>query len=286
MSDVFDRRWSLAVDGVQVVEPMADSLKCTFDIVHEFGGVIAYSVINIYNLSKQTVSQHLKKGSLLIFSAGYADNLGQVFNGTIVNVNTVRDDTNLITKITCTSGNKSRTKNVIASKTFAANTKPIGVIKYCVSQLGYAISIRDSDFSSEQSTTSPYAVFGDGIELLNSLSYTYKFDWTIEADTIVIIKKKSFRDGATILVSRETGMEDRPEYSEVGYVVKVRLNPKLRIGGRVDIQSDFRDFNFGALHFKEIPESVGNGVYTIKKITIKGDTHGNDWTSRIEGHTI
>ena len=79
-------------------------------------------------------------------------------------------------------------------------------------------------------------------------------------------------------------MEDIPEFTDTGYNVKSRINPKFKIGKKVKIISDLRSLNYGAMHFRTIPDTSGKGIYKIYKIVINGDSHGTVWTSKIHGY--
>ena len=46
-----------------------------------------------------------------------------------------------------------------------------------------------------------------------------------------------------------TGMEGIPIITEIGVDVNVRLNPKINIGGRFEVESEFASFNFSNIYF-------------------------------------
>lgn len=295
MSEVYQRRWQLNIDGVPVILPSNDSLRCQFDVLHEYGNVITYSTFKIYNLSTATVSRYLKKNHLLEFSAGYVDNIGQIFIGTIINVYNVREGTDVITHILCSSGNRSREKHVINPATFARNTPAVQVIRYVVKEMGYGIEIKDEQFRFDATFLSNYTVYQDGFDALDDLSTSFSFKWALSMNVIKIKKYDEHTssllyekagDSPPLLVNKENGMEGRPEYTEVGFNIKVRLNPKFFIGGQIEVKSDFKTFKLGVMNLKEIPETIGDGVYTVWRIQYTGDTHGNDWTSKLTGFTI
>ena len=76
-------------------------------------------------------------------------------------------------------------------------------------------------------------------------------------------------------------MEGIPEITEQGCDVSLRLSPKVKIGGRIDIQSELRTFNFSNLYFQDIPENAGKGIYRVFRLTHVGNTKGDDWTTKV-----
>lgn len=281
MSSIYDRRWSISVDGEVLVAPNPISLKCEFSITHEFGAKLVYSDIKIYNLTKNTVSEKIKRKSILSFSAGYEDNLGVIFTGVIVNTYTKRIGADLVTTILATSGIKLKNEHVVEGKTFKGSYEILEILEYIVDQMDYSISIEDDDF--EETVEDLTLNNGDGFEMLQGLANKYQFDYLLEGETMVFVKYGSSREGDPIEVSQLTGMEERPTYSEAGYNVRVRLNPKFKIGGKIKIKSKNINYDFAAMNYKAVADNVGDGEYTIHKMIIIGDSHGDDWSTNLEG---
>jgi hypothetical protein len=295
MGNIYQRRWYLSINGVRVINPSSDSLRCKFDVLHEFGDVITYSTFKIYNLAPSTVAQYFLRGNLLEFGAGYVDNIGQIFLGTITNVYDIREETDVITHVLCSASNKSREEHKITPVTFARNTPAAKIIRYVVKELGYGIDIKDEQFRFDATYLSNYTVFQDGFDALEDLSTSFSFKWAIVMGVIHIKKYDEFSksilyekagDTPPLLVNKENGMEGRPEYTEVGFNIKVRLNPKFFIGGQIEVKSDFKTFKLGVMNLKEIPKTIGDGTYTVWRIQYNGDTHGDEWTSKLTGFTI
>ena len=86
-----------------------------------------------------------------------------------------------------------------------------------------------------------------------------------------------------IKISEFTGMQGIPEVTIEGCNVKTRLNPSIKIGNIIDVESEFKTFNFGDVYFREIPPSAGSGRYGVYKLTHTGDSYGDDWTTSIVG---
>jgi len=74
-----------------------------------------------------------------------------------------------------------------------------------------------------------------------------------------------------------------PEITEIGADVVVRINPTLKIGGQFEIKSEFAQVNYSNVYFQDVPETLGQGVYTIQKLQFDGDSYGDVWDTKVSG---
>lgn len=283
MSNYNDRRWSVDIDGSEfIAETSGRQFKCTFEILHDFGGYTSYADLAFYNLSVDTANEAFKRGKSLSFRAGYVESVDTIFSGTIRNVIRERRGPDTITRVICRGGKLTDEQTQI-NETLGNGVTATSVIRTCATALGYPIVMDDAQFSD----VAPYiygpTLQGDPRSLLDKLAYTHKFDYIIENDKLVVVRKGSYREGTVNIISQFTGMEGIPEITEVGADVVTRLNPKIRIGGRFRIESELARFNFSNLYFRDIPESAGQGEYNIFRIAYTGDTWGDAWSNKITG---
>lgn len=286
MSRYTDRRWSLSVeDEVLIEETSGRQFKCTFTILHDFGGFTSYAEINLYNLTDDTINRMFKRGKSLTFRAGYSDSIDTIFKGTIRNVFPERRGPDKITKVICRGGKLAVDQSQI-NQTLGANTQLVDIIRACGTSMGYPIVIDDSQFSDIAPYPYGYTLQGDPRTYLDELAQTHGFDYVVENERLVVVRQGYTRQGTVNIISQFTGMEGIPEISEIGVDVVTRLNPKLRIGGRFRIESDLATFNFSNLYFRDVPESAGQGEHKIIKIEYTGDTWGDAWSNKIFGLRI
>lgn len=255
--------------------------KIVFTILIDFGGFISYADIAFYNLAIDTANDVIKKGLGIILKAGYVDNIDIIFEGTINNVLYERVGPDTITRVIARGGAKSEQQNV--EKSFGKNTKLVAIIKECVTALGYEIDIDESQFDNVAPYSRGYQLNGDPRVYLDKLALMHNFSYTFDKQRITILENESFLGGNPIVISQLNGMEGIPEITEVGADVVTRLNPQLKIGRRIDIQSELKSFNFSNLYFQDIPPAAGVGVYRMFKLRHEGDTWGDKWSSKITG---
>jgi len=254
-------------------------LKIVFEIMIDFSNFHSYCDCSIYNLSENSIANLFKKGAVFGLKAGYEDTIDYLFKGKIRNTYKERDGADTITRVICRGGSQPKATQ---NRTSGVNAKVSDIIKTCVNSMGYALVMNDADFADVKPYARGYTLKTDPVVNLDALALAHNFSYALELDRVIVVRDGKFRAGTPHIVSAKNGMIGIPEISEVGCDVSVRLQPKLKIGGRINIKSDLKTFNFGAVYYKGIPNNTGEGVYIIKKLTHSGDTYGDEWTSKIE----
>ena len=283
MSSYTKRQFELSVGGKVLIAATNDrQFKCTFEILHDFGGSTSYADIAFYNLKAETANKANLKGEPISFKAGYEDSIDNIFSGTIKNVLYERQGPTTITRLICRGGKLVEDQTQI-NETLGKDTKVTELIRACVTAMDYPIVMDDSQFADIDPYIYGYQLSGDPRVYLDKLSKAHGFNYVIENNRMIVLREGYTRDGDTHVVSQFTGMEGIPEITEVGVDVTVRLNPKIRIGGKFDIQSKLTTFNFSNLYFVNIPDTAGKGVHKIFKLTYSGDTKGDAWSTKIIG---
>ena len=285
MSKYTNRRWSISLnDDKLFIEATAGrQFKATFEVLYDFGGFTSYADIAVYNLSTDTANDALKRGVPITLRAGYQDSIDVIFTGVIQNVLRERQGANTITRLICRGGKLVENQAQI-NETLGVNARVTDIIRACVRAMGYPIVIEDAQFDDVDPYASGYMMSGDPRTYMDSLAKVHKFSYVIENGRVIVVRNDAYRQGSVHSISQFTGMEGIPEITEVGVDVVMRLRPKIRIGGRISVESELASFNFSNLYFVDIPQSAGQGVYRIFRITHSGDTHGDAWSTKVTGY--
>lgn len=283
MSSYTDRRWEVVIDDEQFIAPVSGrQFKIVFEILHDFGGFTSYCDLSIYNLSTDTANNAFKRGGKVAFRAGYSDSIDSIFIGTIKNVLRERRGPDTITRLICRGGKLTDEQTQIG-ETLGSGAKVTDVIRACITALGYPAVMDDAQFEDVAAYPRGYVLNGDPRVYLDKLATTHGFSYVIESERVVVVRDGSYRQGDVHIVSQFTGMEGIPEITEVGADVIIRMNPRIRIGGRFRIESELSTFNFSNLYFQDIPESAGKGEYRILRLAHTGDSWGDAWSTKITG---
>lgn len=282
MTQFYSRVWELLIDGETFIAATEErQFRIVFNVLIDFGGSVSYADISIYNLSSETSSKAFKRDSNVTLKAGYSETVDSIFKGRITNILYERQGPDTITRLVARGGSQPATQSI--NKTLGENVKLIEIIKELASSMGYPLVVKSSDFDNVPSYIRGKVLYGDPRQYLDELAKTHNFNYLIENDRMVVVGSESFRGGSPNIVSESTGMEGIPEITETGVDVTLRLTPKIKIGGRIDIQSDNKTFNFSNLYFQNIPPAAGTGIYKVYRIAHTGDSYGDSWSTKITG---
>jgi hypothetical protein len=277
---MINRQFEVLLNDETFIAPVnGRQFRVVFDILIDFGGATTYADIAIYNLSIDTANKAFKKGTILGLRAGYEETIDFIFRGAIQNVFKERSGPDTITRIIARGGSQPKTATV--NQTLGKDARLVDIIRACVSAMGYPIVIRDEDFADVPPFPRGQVLTGDPRVYLDNLSVSHKFKYMIENERVIVVADNSYRRGTPYLVSQFSGMEGIPEITENGCDVSVRLSPKLRIGGQIDVQTDLATFNFSNIYFQDVPGNAGKGIYRIFRLRHTGDSWGDTWTSSI-----
>lgn len=281
MSRFFGRQFEVLLDDKIFIEATdGKQFKIVFNVLIDFNGYHSYADIAIYNLSQNTESKAFKRGTVIGLRAGYSDDIDFIFKGKIRNSFKERVGPDTITRIIA-HGGSDVTKSI--NKSLGKNVKLSTLIRECATALELPVIINDADFSSVAPYARGYALSGDPAKILDRLANAHGFSYVVENQRLVVVGKGSNRAGAPHVVSQANGMEGIPEITEIGVDANVRITPKIKIGGRIDIQSKLKTFNFSNLYFQDIPESAGVGLYNVQRLRYSGDSWGDTWTVSVTG---
>jgi hypothetical protein len=274
------RRWELIIDNTVVISETSETqFRVQFDVTIDAEGHISYCDLTVSNLKKETINRFFKKNATIGLRAGYEESIDFIFKGRIRNVFRDRDGATVNTRIIARGGDLDR---VSINESLGENVTLAKIIQRIADRMGYPLIITKSDF--KETYPSGYAMTGSAEHYLSELSESHNFHWTIENDRLVVFSDSSERKSNVLTIDIYNGLEGIPELTEVGVDFSVRLMPKLKIGSRVKIESEFKTFNYSNIYFQDVPPSAGTGSYRIFKINHSGDNYGNTWNSKVTGY--
>lgn len=288
------RVWSMDVNGEPFIEPQIGlrTFRVAFDIQISPGDSLSLADIRIYNLLKTTAIQ---QGSSVVFRAGFEDAHDTLFTGYITNVMRERDpgSAEIITRLVCKSGDPVKDRGS-AEGSYGKGTNIVDVLRDLARSWPVQLDIDESQFADSPLFTSGYNTNGDIPTILFDLAYAFDFEWVQERGRLIITRRTMPRKVAPTLINQFTGMQGIPEVTRgpdgLGVFVSVKMNPYFRVNGKITIQSEFTTYNTGNLYFTELGgDATANGDYNIFALRQRGDSHGNLWSTEIDGireHTV
>lgn len=266
--------------------PAQDGLRITFQVTHFAGGAFSVAEITIFNVSRYAERQMLGDGSagkyeFISLEAGYDGLFGSIFVGQITNVQLHLEDGGATRGIRffCKSSAKERDQNLI-NLTLSPETDPVQIIEACAESFGAEIQFY-GDFSELKRRSRGTVLQGSPTACMNELGETFAFDWMVENGAIKIIKRDFALDNQVYVISAGTGMIGSPVVSDTEVGIRYTLNPKIKLGDTIKLESMAPRFEFSGAFFYDIPRTIGEGYYKVYSLVFAGDSHGDQWESQI-----
>lgn len=256
-----------------------------------------YGEITVTNLAESTRSALQDKGAKVLLHAGYDVNIAQIFRGDVRTIDHERKGPDWETRIVCGDGERALLNGRV-SESFAGGSKLPGIVKIVAKKLKIDVSDVDKSLANAQDLEfdQGYVAHGAASTVLDTLLTSIGYTWSVQDDKLQILPPDGANTERPILVSPATGLLDSPVHctptstftvqktpkngiskrkKAVPYIkVRSLLQPGLKPGGRVEIQS----------------EKV-NGIYRILKVEHVGDSAGAgnspfDTIFEAEVHTV
>jgi len=264
------------------------ALRTVFNVKNDISNFANLGYIEIYNLAESTRNLISEEYQRIRLSVGYGDEAGLsvLFDGEIRNVFHRRVDVDIITELYCADGDSYLRKSI--TRRSSGGDKTLGqLIRELVSDLkdtkGKSIAIGEInvvlDFVKIKGITFCETTAGT----LNSLAASYNFNWFIENRKFYAVSaNRVLENQVTSIISPQYGMISSPVLTDIGVDVKTLLNPSVRPGRKIKIQSAGTKVALGALYFENVSKTLGEGEYKVLRVTHTGDTRGDEWYSDIE----
>ncbi len=263
----------------------ADGLRITFQVIHFAGNAFSVAEITIYNVSGYTTRQMLgdgieKKYEFISLEAGYESNFGSIFLGRITNVQKVMEDGGSTrgVKFFCRALAQERDERII-NLTLSPETDPVQIIEECAQRFGGEIQFF-GDFADLKRRSGGSVLQGNPISCMNELASTYEFDWMVENGATKIIKK-GFAMPVKAIISASTGMIGSPVVTDTEVGIRCSLNPKLKLGDTIKLESMAPQFEFSGAYFFRVERTIGEALYKVYSLAFIGDSHGDPWEAQI-----
>ena len=280
------RVWSLDIDGKPFIGQQSGSrqFRIVFDVQVTPGDSLSLADIALYNIAKDS---DIRQGASVVLRAGKTDRVDTIFSGYVTNVFRERAGVDIPTRMLCKSGSPVNDRGS-ANGSYGKGVSVVDVIRDLCKQWPRQLDIDESQFASSPVFTSGYVTNGDIPGALNDLAYMFDFDWVNERGRVVVNRRGYKRKTPVTEVNWTTGMVGIPEVTRgpdgLGVFVSHTLDPYFRINGRINVTSEFQTFNTGNMFVQEMAgDARANGEYNIFQLRFRGDSHGDQWVTEIDG---
>jgi hypothetical protein len=248
----------------------------------------AIGQIKITNLSaskaRAIVKSEFKK---ITIDAGYEDGHGVIFKGNIIQGIYGRENpTDTLTTIIAADGDHGHNWATVNTKHPPGSTPQdhFNTALQALGQFGITKGYIGIDLSTPKY---PRAVtlWGMARDVLAHIAKMKDAMVFYDREQVTMIPRTGSRSDGAIVLNSTTGLIGMPTQTTDGIFARCLINPQIRRGSTVQI--DQKDIQGGVAEINPVGDnSVGlsnlaaiaaDGLYTVIKIEINGDTRGDEW---------
>jgi len=246
--------------------------------------------VRIYNLSDQTVNLITKKNiefTQLVIQAGYEGNFGVIFRGQIKQARAGREDQkDSYVDITAADGDEAYSFALCAFSLAAGTKPPDEVAAFVQTMIDQGVTNGYIPALSSNGRVRGRVYFGRTRDELRDWSEANGVLWSIQDGKLTLIPKTGFIPGDVPIISPSTGMIGVPEQTQNGLKLRVLLNPLLKIGQKIQLQSkNVNQLRFGLDRSSQTLNAPlagftrlnADGVYYVMQADHTGDTRGTEY---------
>lgn len=245
----------------------------------------------IYNLGETTIERIRREYNRVVFEAGYGDNVGVIFDGTIKQFRLGRiDGTTTYFDILAADGDIAYNNAVIAKTLAAGSTIGDRVAANVAAMREHGVQGQQV-LLPETGGVLPRGkvLFGMSRLHLRTEAETAGATWNIQNGIVRIIPKKGYLPAQVVVLNGQTGLIGRPEQTVDGIKARCLINPNIKLGCRVQIDNEAinqtvrQDPNSAPIPYDRwvglqlLANVAADGIYRVYVIEYEGDTRGQEW---------
>lgn len=237
--------------------------------------------VTVYNLKSATRNKILKDSKLEVF-AGYDGNEKLIFIGDVKNVKNSDDGIDWASNILCGDGQGPYLEAKFV-KSYREGVNIADVVKDLADSFGLAV--RDLGESIKGQINGGLSVSGASKDILNQITKDYGLEWSIQDDEVRITQQEQPIDNEAIVISSETGLLNHPQVTEKGVDFEAQLNPDIRPGKLVRIESGSTIVNVANSEVDKVSTQDANGLFLVERVRFVGNNYGGDFKAIVTCNT-
>lgn len=286
----YGRKLSMIVgndtDGIEL-----SNLRVVFSIRRGDQQMPNSTDVRIYNVKDETANRITNEFTRVVIQAGYEGNFGLLFDGTIKQARRGRlDAKDSYVDVVAADGDQAYNFSTIALSLAAGATPPDDVSAFVAAMAKHGITQGYTPELSTNGRVRGRVFYGMTRDELREWAEVQDALWSIQDGKLTLIPKTSYVPGDTPLISPATGLIGVPEQTANGIEMQILLNPSIKIGQRVKLDSTVNPFRYSldkdsqALNaWLEMSTGKKNadGLYYVMEANHSGDTRGNEWYSQL-----
>lgn len=265
------------------------SFRCRFNISQwtlQTPNILKLVISNILPTRAQKFVK--KEYKHIVIDAGYQDGHGIIFQGNIVQAIYGRESpTDTIVTIYAADGDRAHNYATV-NTTFPPGSTPqqhFDAAVQAMSKYGISKGFVGVDLSQP---VYPRAVtlFGMARDVLANIASGKQATVSYQNEKVQMLQNGQSKPGGAIVLNSNTGLVGMPTQTIQGIYARCLLNPAIHIGTQVKIdQKDIQGAGptitaadeQAVLSQAALAHVATDGLYTVYRVDIDGDTRGNPW---------
>jgi len=302
---LFDRVAELVVGQSGKEGLLIKDLRISFSIEKTLTETLNTSTIRIYNLNPTSRKLVETPNNAVILKAGYRQDKGAltIFVGIVRRSLTVREGVDWVTELELDDGLIAYRDSKF-STSFAPGAKGVDVLRQVADKFGIAVG-KLPDAIEQKIYPNGFSFVGRARDAMAKVCNYLGLEWSIQNQTIQVLKKGGSRERTAIVISPETGMIKSPQLeaktmsdklaakqglttNSAGVVTK--KSDKLTVRGdppkdRLEVQGyKVETLLQPTILPGDVVKIKAEGIdnwFKVEKCTAQGDTHGDEWVTEL-----
>lgn len=278
---LFGRRYRVFVDigGNKAFD--VSELRCVFEIVKSGYAEANTSVIQIYNLNPKDENKMIQQGQRVVIEAGYVGSqYGKIFDGQIVQVVRSKENATDYVMTIVAMDNDRYTSYGLINASIASGATARDAVNTLAKSAAVATEVGSI---SEMLIDYPRGkvLFGISKQYLQQIASSANASYYSEDGKVNIISMAQEPGNRIKSYGPRNGLLGVPSQNDIGISCEVLLDPSLKINTFFHIEND-TIAGYQYTPGQPIRSLDKEGIYRVIRLTHRGDTRGNDWTTSVE----
>lgn len=256
-------------------------LKMVFRVERMIGDQLAKMTVDIYNILADE-NDSIVPDTPIKLEAGYEEVKGTIFAGVVTNINTFKQQSDVITRLYCSDSKIAQVMPMV-NFSFTSSISLTDLISDIAFQADVDIAVLNHKANNVNKRTVISDTFGNVMDYLAS---SYNFRWNIFNGSLYVHDRDSANTAnVAFVINAFTGLLETPVLTGLGVNVKMLMEPSLKSSDRFIVESKGIELTQGGLEFNE-KLTEGLGVQQVQSLVHTGDTHGDMWYTEIIGERV
>lgn len=247
--------------------------------------------IRLYNAKPDTVNSVVNEFNQVVLQAGFGGQLATIFKGTVKQYRQGKEK-NTDTFLDILAADSDELYNFgTVNQSIAGGSTPADRFNAICDSLGAPQDPNAQGYLGATGGVLPRGkvLFGLGRQYMRDIANSSATRWSFQNGAITLIPLTGYLPGTPVIIDGTSGMIGVPEATDQGVEVDILINPFIRIGQTVQINS--KDIVQTAIKQQGYPNyssisyiaSVppGLGTYRVMVAEHQGDTRGNTWYTHL-----